>query len=160
MDSAHYKKLETMYLGANVNTKIFDTTTCKIEADKAIIQLAVSEDYFHALGAIHGTVYFKMLDDAAYFAVSSVVKDCFMLTSSFNINILRPVSKGKLTAIGTIRYKSSNLFAIRKESVKPNTKWIQNITENSKQCIWAQTSTQKSLIQQLVKSKQRKQPSH
>lgn len=111
MDTAHYRKLETMYLGANVNTKIFDTTTCKIESEKATITLAVSEDYFHALGAIHGTVYFKMLDDAAYFAVSSVVKDCFMLTSSFNINILRPVSKGKLTAIGTIRYKSSNLFA-------------------------------------------------
>ena len=51
-----------------------------------------------------------MLDDAAYFAVSSVVKDCFMLTSSFNINILRPVSKGKLTAVGTVRYKSSSLF--------------------------------------------------
>ena len=100
-----------MYLGANVNTKIFDTTTCKIESEKATITLAVSEDYFHALGAIHGTVYFKMLDDAAYFAVSSVVKDFFMLTSSFNINILRPVSKGMLTAIGTIRYKSSNLFA-------------------------------------------------
>lgn len=100
-----------MYLGANVNTKIFDTTTCKIEEEKATITLAVSEDYFHALGAIHGTVYFKMLDDAAYFAVSSVVKDCFMLTSSFNINILRPVSKGMLTAIGTVRYKSSNLFA-------------------------------------------------
>ena len=111
MDTEHYRKLETMYLGANVNTKIFDTTTCKIESEKATIILAVSEDYFHALGAIHGTVYFKMLDDAAYFAVSSVVKDCFMLTSSFNINILRPVSKGKLTAIGTIRYKSSNLFA-------------------------------------------------
>lgn len=111
MDTEHYRKLETMYLGANVNTKIFDTTTCKIESKKATITLAVSEDYFHALGAIHGTVYFKMLDDAAYFAVSSVVKDCFMLTSSFNINILRPVSKGKLTAIGTIRYKSSNLFA-------------------------------------------------
>ena len=111
MDTAHYRKLEKMYLGANVNTKIFDTTTCKIEAEKATITLEISENYFHALGAIHGAVYFKMLDDAAYFAVSSVVKDCFMLTSSFNINILRPVSKGKLTAIGTIRYKSSNLFA-------------------------------------------------
>ena len=110
MDTAHYRKLEKMYLGANVNTKIFDTTICKIEAEKATITLEVCESYFHALGAIHGAVYFKMLDDAAYFAVSSTVKDCFMLTSSFNINILRPVSKGKLTAVGAIRYKSSNLF--------------------------------------------------
>jgi uncharacterized protein (TIGR00369 family) len=100
-----------MYLGANVNTKVFDTTTCNIEAEKATITLDVSEDYYHALGAIHGAVYFKMLDDAAYFAVSSVVKDNFLLTSSFNINILRPVSKGKLTAVGTVRYKSSKLYA-------------------------------------------------
>ena len=111
MDTAHFRKLEKMYLGANVNTKVFDTTTCNIEAEKATITLDVSEDYYHALGAIHGAVYFKMLDDAAYFAVSSVVKDNFMLTSSFNINILRPVSKGKLTAVGTVRYKSSKLYA-------------------------------------------------
>lgn len=111
MDTAHFRKLEKMYLGANVNTKVFNTTTCNIEAEKATITLDVSEDYYHALGAIHGAVYFKMLDDAAYFAVSSVVKDNFMLTSSFNINILRPVSKGKLTAVGTVRYKSSKLYA-------------------------------------------------
>ena len=111
MDTAHFRKLEKMYLGANVNTKVFDTTTCNIETEKATITLDVSEDYYHALGAIHGAVYFKMLDDAAYFAVSSVVKDNFMLTSSFNINILRPVSKGKLTAVGTVRYKSSKLYA-------------------------------------------------
>jgi len=111
MDIEHYKKLENMYLGANVNTKVFHTTACEIGSEKATITMDVSENYFHALGAIHGTVYFKMLDDAAYFAVSSVVKDYFMLTSSFNINILRPVSKGKLTAIGNVRYKSSNLFS-------------------------------------------------
>jgi acyl-coenzyme A thioesterase PaaI-like protein len=51
-----------------------------------------------------------MLDDAAYFAASSVVKDFFMLTTSFSTNILRPVSKGKLTAVGKIRYKSTNLY--------------------------------------------------
>ncbi len=111
MDIEHCKKLENMYLGANVNTKVFHTTTCEIGSEKATITMDVSENYFHALGAIHGTVYFKMLDDAAYFAVSSVVKDYFMLTSSFNINIIRPVSKGKLTAIGNVRYKSSNLFS-------------------------------------------------
>lgn len=110
METQHYRKLENMYLGANINTKIFDTTTCHIKSEKATITLDVSDDYFHALGAIHGTVYFKMLDDAAYFAASSVVKDFFMLTTSFSTNILRPVSKGKLTAVGKIRYKSTNLY--------------------------------------------------
>tara|TARA_B110000027_G_C16074535_1_gene280724 strand:- start:633 stop:1070 length:438 start_codon:yes stop_codon:yes gene_type:complete len=110
MPESHFEKLEKMYLGANINTQIFETTTCKIESEKATITIDVSERYFHALGAIHGTVYFKLLDDAAYFAASSIVKDFFMLTTSFNINIIRPVSSGKLTAIGKVRYKSSSLY--------------------------------------------------
>lgn len=111
MPESHFEKLENMYLGANINTQIFETTTCKIESEKATITIDVSERYFHALGAIHGTVYFKLLDDAAYFAASSIVKDFFMLTTSFNINIIRPVSSGKLTAIGKVRYKSDSIFS-------------------------------------------------
>ena len=30
MNDKHFQKLEKMYLNANVNTMIFDTTTCKI----------------------------------------------------------------------------------------------------------------------------------
>ena len=111
MPESHFEKLENMYLGANINTQIFETTTCKIESEKATITIDVSERYFHALGAIHGTVYFKLLDDAAYLAASSIVKDFFMLTTSFNINIIRPVSSGKLTAIGKVRYKSASIFS-------------------------------------------------
>ena len=111
MPESHFEKLEKMYLGANINTQIFETTTCKIESEKATITIDVSERYFHALGAIHGTVYFKLLDDAAYLAASSIVKDFFMLTTSFNINIIRPVSSGKLTAIGKVRYKSASIFS-------------------------------------------------
>ena len=111
MPESHFEKLEKMYLGANINTQIFETTTCNIESEKATITIDVSERYFHALGAIHGTVYFKLLDDAAYFAASSTVKDFFMLTTSFNINIIRPVSSGKLTAIGKVRYKSASIFS-------------------------------------------------
>ena len=106
----HYRKLESMYLQANINTMIFDTTTCKISLEKAEIGLSLSEKYFHALGAIHGAVYFKLLDDAAFFAVSSIVKDVFVLTSSFNINLIRPVKDGKITSIGKVKSRSANLF--------------------------------------------------
>lgn len=106
----HYKKLEKMYLQANINTMIFDTTTCEISLEKAEISLNISEKYFHALGAIHGAVYFKLLDDAAFFAVSSMVKDVFMLTSSFNINLIRPVKDGLIKSIGKVKFRSTNLF--------------------------------------------------
>ena len=99
-----------MYLQANINTMIFDTTTCKISLEKAEIGLSLSEKYFHALRAIHGAVYFKLLDDAAFFAVSSIVKDVFVLTSSFNINLIRPVKDGLITSIGKVKFRSTNLF--------------------------------------------------
>ena len=99
-----------MYLQANVNTMIFDTTTCDISQGESEIGLRISEKYFHALGAIHGSVYFKLLDDAAFFAVNSVVKDVFVLITSFNINLIRPVNSGLIKATGKIKYKSKELF--------------------------------------------------
>ncbi|MEL6190992.1 MAG: PaaI family thioesterase [Bacteroidota bacterium] len=110
MTEAHFQKLTRMYLQANVNTKIFDTTECEIKLEEATIKLTITDKYFHALGAIHGSVYFKLLDDAAFFAVNSIVKDVFVLTTSFNIHLVRPANQGKITAIGKVKSKSRNLF--------------------------------------------------
>ncbi|MEM7297574.1 MAG: PaaI family thioesterase [Bacteroidota bacterium] len=110
MNQAHYEKLERMYLSANMNTHIYDTTTVKITHETAEIGLTISEKYFHALGAIHGSVYFKLLDDAAFFAVNSIVEDAFVLTTNFNIQLIRPANEGVITATGKVRYISRNLF--------------------------------------------------
>jgi uncharacterized protein (TIGR00369 family) len=110
MNKSHFEKLKTMYLQANLNTMIYETTTCDISNGHSEIGLEISEKYFHALGAIHGSVYFKLLDDAAFFAVNSIVEDVFVLTTSFNINLIRPANTGKITAIGNIKYKSRDLF--------------------------------------------------
>ena len=110
MTQSHYNKLRNMYLQANINTMIFDTITCKISQKKSEISLNITEKYFHALGAIHGSVYFKLLDDAAFFAASSVVEDVFVLTTSFTINITKPISQGTIKAIGNVRFESNNLI--------------------------------------------------
>lgn len=110
MNQDHYTKLESMYLATKVNTEIFDTITAKIYKEGAEIGLTVSDKYFHALDAIHGTVYFKLLDDAAFFAANSVVDDYFVLTSSFNINLIRPVTEGKLKAVGKLRSQTKNVY--------------------------------------------------
>lgn len=107
---SHFKKLERMYLSANFNKEIYPTTQCSFEHKKATISLDISDKYFHALGAIHGSVYFKLLDDAAFFAVNSIVEDVFVLTTNYSINIIRPVNSGKITAVGTLRFASRNLF--------------------------------------------------
>lgn len=110
MAKTHFDKLANMYLHANVNTMIFDTTTCKIAEEYSEIGLTISEKYFHGLGAIHGSVYFKLLDDAAFFAVNSIVEDVFVLTTSFNINLIRPANQGMIKAIGKLKYRSRDLF--------------------------------------------------
>lgn len=110
MTEEHFRKLENMYLKANINAQLFDTTTAKIAKGKAEIGLTISEKYFHALNAIHGSVYFKLLDDAAFFAVNSVVEDVFVLTTNFSTNLIRPANSGKLKSLGTVKFTSKNLF--------------------------------------------------
>ena len=104
----HFTKLEDMYLQANVNAK-YTTTKARISKGKSIISIILKTNTF-TLGAIHGSVYFKLLDDACFFAVNSLIEDAFVLTTSFNIHITKPVSSGKIEAIGKVRFKSKNLF--------------------------------------------------
>ena len=112
----HFRKLERMYLKANLNTALYPSTIVRISEGSAEIGLEISENYFHALGAIHGSVYFKLLDDAAFFAASSVVHDVFVLTASFNIKFIRPVAEGRLKAIGNListgddRYLAKSMY--------------------------------------------------
>ncbi len=51
MIKEHCQKLESMYLRANVNTKIYDTTECRIDEGTSEIKLTVADKYFHALAA-------------------------------------------------------------------------------------------------------------
>ena len=110
MNEIHFRKLERMYLSTNVNQQFYQTTKVTIGEGTATIDLTIEEKYFHALGAIHGSVYFKLLDDAAFFAVNSLIDDVFALTTSFNLNLIRPANRGQLIAIGNIRYQSKNIF--------------------------------------------------
>lgn len=99
-DTDHYHRLERMYLSAPIND--FFRPTIEIERGRAVITNPVRRDLFHAAGAVHGSVYFKVLDDAAWFAVNSLVTDVFVLTTAFTTYLTRPVTSGTLTAIGEV----------------------------------------------------------
>ena len=60
-------------------------------------------------GAVHGSHYFKALDDAAFFAVASL-DEHFPLTASFNMYFERPVSAGTLRAVGTVVQRARRVF--------------------------------------------------
>ena len=107
--TAHFQALNSMYLAAPI-TKIFPPEM-KLEHGKASISILVKEDYFHIASGLHGSVYFKLLDDASAFAAYTIMDDCFAYTANFNINFTAPVSKGKITAVGElIRRDGKKLF--------------------------------------------------
>ena len=95
----HWRALEGLYRSAPIN-QLFDSTISISEEGRAGIQFTVDERHYHAAGAAHGTIYFKMLDDAAFYAANTLVTDRFLLTTSFNLHFTRPVRKGVVRAEG------------------------------------------------------------
>ena len=113
IEEEHFRKLERMYHGAPINR--FYEPIMHVGNGTAELRFPVKPDFFHAAHAIHGSVYFKALDDAAFFAVSSLVTDVFVLTASYNIYLTRPVTEGLLHASGRVVHRSRNLFLAEAE---------------------------------------------
>jgi uncharacterized protein (TIGR00369 family) len=106
--SDHYRKLERMYLAAPINSLYLPSIT--ISAGHATVEFDVRPQFFHAAGAMHGSVYFKALDDSAFFAAASLVPDRFVLTVSFTVYLTRPVTSGRLRAEGQVASQTTNLL--------------------------------------------------
>ncbi|MDJ0915682.1 MAG: PaaI family thioesterase [Desulfobacterales bacterium] len=106
--NTHYRKLEAMYNAAPTNRHYLPSI--KVEKGRATVQLTVRDDFFHSAGALHGSVYFKMLDDAAFFAANSLVTDVMLVTIAYNVQLMRPVTGGVLTAVGEVTSSSQKLF--------------------------------------------------
>jgi uncharacterized protein (TIGR00369 family) len=113
MTKEHYQKLENMYLAAPINK--FYNPTITVEECTSEITITVKKAFFHAANAVHGSVYFKMLDDVAFFAVNSIVEDFFVLTGTFETKLLRPITEGKIVAKGLITSNWGNKFEAESE---------------------------------------------
>jgi len=96
---AHFRRLEALYRSAPVNRQ-FDSDIEITGAGTARIRFKVDEGSFHAANAAHGTLYFKMLDDAAFYAANSLISDRFLLTTAFNLHFTRPMREGEAIAEG------------------------------------------------------------
>lgn len=100
MQEQHFKKLENMYHAAPFQELI--KSKLKISEGEAELEMEIDPILHHAADAIHGFVYFKMMDDVAIFAANSLEKEFFLLTSSFNLYFLRPVQSGKIRGVGKV----------------------------------------------------------
>jgi len=107
IDPEHLRKLERMYVGARTN----EYYRPRIQIDEGVAEVAISvrPEFFHPF-AVHGSVYFKLLDDAAFFAASSLVTDVFLLTVSFNLHLTRPVTEGEMIGRDEVVHRSRRLL--------------------------------------------------
>jgi acyl-coenzyme A thioesterase PaaI-like protein len=98
-ETAHFRALESLYNSAPINA-LFQSRLEIVEPGRARIHFEVGPDVFHAAGAAHGTIYFKMMDDAAFYACNSQVSDRFLLTTAFNMVFTSPLKEGPVIAEG------------------------------------------------------------
>ena len=113
IEREHFQRLEQMYVSASCNEYYSPELT--VSKGGAEVVIPVQEKFFHAAGATHGAVYFKALDDAAFFACNSVVKDFLVLTVTFNVYLIRPISSGHMRAVGRVIHASRNLMIAESE---------------------------------------------
>ena len=95
----HWRALEGLYASAPINA-LFPSRLEIEQEGHARILFDIAPQWFHAAGAAHGTTYFKMLDDAAFYAANTLVTDRFLLTTSFNLLFSRPIRSGRVVAEG------------------------------------------------------------
>ena len=98
-EAAHFRALESLYRSAAINS-LFESEIEISEPGLARIRFEVAPASYHAAGAAHGTLYFKMMDDAAFYACNSLVSDRFLLTTAFNLLFTRPIGPGRIRAEG------------------------------------------------------------
>jgi uncharacterized protein (TIGR00369 family) len=90
-----------MYLSAPIQA-LYPGTDIEIAKGVSEINMQIQPNHLHAAGAMHGSVYFRLLDDAAFFAANSLVLGVFVLTTKFNIQLFRPCSSGVITSKGVV----------------------------------------------------------
>lgn len=97
--NAHFRALEALYDSAPIN-QLFSSRLMILSEGITEIDFDITGQVHHAAHAAHGTIYFKMLDDAAFYAANSLCSDRFLLTTAFNLFLTKPIVGGPVRAEG------------------------------------------------------------
>ena len=105
---AHFRTLEVMYLSAPINQFYCP----RIVISKEQVEIDIDQRFFHAAGAVHGSVYFKLLDDAAGLAANVLEREVFAVTTSFTTHMTRPVSGPLMRSVGRVVDQTRSQFLV------------------------------------------------
>lgn len=105
---AHCRALEAMYLSAPIN----QFYRPRIVISKEQVEIDIDQRFFHAAGAVHGSVYFKLLDDAAGLAANVLEREVFAVTASFTTHMTRPVPGPLMRSVGRVVDQTRSQFLV------------------------------------------------
>ena len=99
----HLKKMNKLYNRAPISG-LFNDHHIDFSVDgSTTIRFTPREGHCHSMGSLHGSGYFKMLDDAAFFAAQALDEDNFIYTTSFTTYLVRAAAVGvPLVARGSV----------------------------------------------------------
>ncbi|KAB1065737.1 PaaI family thioesterase [Salibacter halophilus] len=118
MPQDHLKKLENLYYAAPINEAL--NPTISISENISSIEQFIGQSQCHAGQFAHGSVIFKLLDDAAYFAAASSQTEFFLVTASYEIKFKKPAPVGHYKAIGELIDSSGRLLKAKSKVIDEN----------------------------------------
>jgi uncharacterized protein (TIGR00369 family) len=89
-----------MYLAAPCNK--YYAPGIRVSDGEAEVVIPIKKKFLDAAGSVHGSVCHRAMNDAALFAVSSVVPKELVLSTGFDIQLNRTISEGELIARGRV----------------------------------------------------------
>lgn len=92
----HHELLKKVYAAAPIGGLINDhVISFDSKGDTTVSGFIAQKKHCHTMGSLHGSCYFKLLDDAAFFAAQARSHELFVLTLNFNMTMMRPVLVGE-----------------------------------------------------------------
>ena len=119
-DVLHFRKLEALFAAAPINQALIKEAKIRVKEGFAELSLPIRQEYYHGAMSLHGAIYFKLLDDAAYFAAASMEAQYFMVTKRYQIDFRRPVTGGVLKASGELVSAGESDWLAKSEIVNEN----------------------------------------
>jgi uncharacterized protein (TIGR00369 family) len=81
-----------------------------LKEKSAKITMSVHSSVLNFVGILHGSIYFKLMDDACFFAVIATNQSSFVVTSNMTVNYIKPVSEGMIITHASVITKRGRLY--------------------------------------------------
>jgi uncharacterized protein (TIGR00369 family) len=85
------------------------------QAGKARVSIPFPEELTQNAGFLHGAILFEVADTAGFIAANSTESTYSVLTVDYHINLMRPVQRQGVYALGEVIHRGKRLIIARSE---------------------------------------------